>query len=296
MKTNTSNKNSLFLIDTEASVSLIKIGSISNNIAYNKNDIIKLVGIAKTPILSIGSFNLKFTEQNVDFEHKFHLVPDDFLIPSNGIIGKDFIKRFKCLIDYGEMKIMIRKPNACVTISIQSELLTGVSPLPPRSETFKIFYIKSEQFPCVIQAQELEEGIVVPTTIAYEEKTWIRVLNTHENIKIINTESIKTSPITDFHVLQIQKNDTHTTNRVQILQNTLKKKAPEFMRNKIIDLCTEFSDIFHVEGDKCTTNNFYEQKLILTDNEPIYTKNYRLPHTQKTEINKNAKILLLIVK
>lgn len=111
IKTNASNKNSLFLIDTEASVSLIKISSISDKINYNKSDIIKLVGISKNPIFSLGSFNLKIIEQNVEFLHKFHLVTDDFLIPSNGIIGKDFIKRFKCIVDYGEMKFTIRKEN-----------------------------------------------------------------------------------------------------------------------------------------------------------------------------------------
>lgn len=128
LKTNTSHNNILFLIDTEASVSVIKIGSISGNIVYNKNDIIKLTGIAKTPIFSIGSFNLKIVVQNIEFEHKFHLVANDFLIPSNGIIGKDFIKRFKCLIDYGQMSITIRKSNdEFVKVAIESEILDGVS-------------------------------------------------------------------------------------------------------------------------------------------------------------------------
>lgn len=55
----------------------------------------RLGSIAKTSIFSIGSFNLKILEQNVKFEHKFHLVPNDFAVPSNGIIGKDFLKDLK---------------------------------------------------------------------------------------------------------------------------------------------------------------------------------------------------------
>lgn len=64
------------------------------------------------------------------------------------------------------------------------------------------------------------------------------------------------------------------------------------MKDKMIDLCTNFADIFYVEGDKYTTNNFYEQKIILRDNEPAFTKNYRLPHMQKKEVNRQTKILL----
>lgn len=280
-------------MDTEASVSVIKIGSITGNINYNKNDIIKLVGIAKTPIFSIGSFNLTIIEQGIEFEHKFHLVADDFLIPSNAIIGKEFLKRFKSLIDFDEMTLTIRKNQTqSVKVPIQSEILNGISALPSRSESFKLFHIKSEKFPCLIESQELEEGVMIPTTIVHESQAWLRVLNTNENIKIIKTDSIKPSQLSDFHVIEPHKDNTCTTNRVQKLQNLLRKKVPEFMRDKLINLCTDFSDIFHVEGDKASVNNFYEQKIPMSDNVPVYTPQYRVPHTQKAEINSQVRVLL----
>lgn len=260
---------------------------------YNKTEIIKLIGISKTPIFSIGSINLKIIEQNIEFEHKFHIVSDDFMIPANGIIGKGFLKQFKCLIDYGEMNLKLRKHNFnSVTVPIKSELIKGVSAVPPRSETFKIFHIKSETFPCLVEAQEIDDGIVIPTTLIHEPNAWIRVLNSTEDMKIINTGKIKTSSITDFHIIQSQKRESNSTHRIQNLQSIIKKRVPEFMRTKILELCTDFSDIFHVDDDKCTINNFYEQKLTLTDNEPVFTKNYRLPHKQKDEIHKQVKILL----
>lgn len=72
----------------------------------------------------------------------------------------------------------------------------------------------------------------------------------------------------------------------------MSKKVQEFIRGKLISLCTSFSDIFHVEGDRSSTNNFYEQKITLADNEPVFTKNYRLPHAQKTEIKEQVEFLL----
>lgn len=240
----------------------------------------------------MGSFNLRIIVQNIEFEHKFHLTSDDFPIPSNGIIGKDFLKRFKCLVDYGEMILTIRNKDEFIKIPIKSELMDGVSELPPRSETFKIFHIKSEKFPCIVEPQEIENGILVPSSIVYEPNSWLRVLNTHDDVKLINTEVIKTKPTSDFHILQIQKDDPHTTNRLRNLQSMLKKKTPEFMRSKVIDLCMSFSDIFHVEGDKSSINNFYEQKLIMTDFEPVFTRQYKVPHVQKSEINRQVKILI----
>ncbi|XP_067620910.1 retrovirus-related Pol polyprotein from transposon 412 isoform X12 [Eurosta solidaginis] len=41
-----------------------------------------------------------------------------------------------------------------------------------------------------------------------------------------------------------------------------------------------------------TLNNFYEQKLRLTDNDPVYVKNYRLPYSQREEINRQVNKLL----
>lgn len=59
-----------------------------------------------------------------------------------------------------------------------------------------------------------------------------------------------------------------------------------------MNLCKEYTDIFTLEDDKMTTNNFYEQKIRITDDHPIYTKNYRLAHGQKEEINKQVNKLL----
>lgn len=191
------------------------------------------------------------------------------------------------------MTLTIRQPNEpIVVIPIQAELLHGVSAVPPRCETFRVFHIDSHKFPCVVESQKIEENVIVPTTVVYEPKSWIRVLNTDECIKVINTEKLRISATENFHILQYDKMTNHTNNRLEMLQNKLKKKTTQFMRNKLTDLCMEFSDIFHVEGDRSSVNNFYKQKIGVTDNEPVYTKNYRLPYAQKTEIDRQVKILL----
>lgn len=55
-------------------------------------------------------------------------------------------------------------------------------------------------------------------------------------------------------------------------------------------LCQEFADIFAL--DPMTVNNFYTQKLRIKDETPVYTKNYRIPHSQKEEITSQVNKLL----
>lgn len=203
------------------------------------------------------------------------------------------MKRFKGLVDYGDMTLTLRKlDNIPIVIPIKSEILEGVSALPARSETFKIFHIKSEKFPCVVEAQEIEENVIVPTTIVYQPVAWIRVLNANENLKIINADKLESSPLDDFHIIKPVKDDRTSNQRSFKLQNTLKKRVPEFMRDKLVELCMKYSDIFHVQGDKPTVNNFYEHKLNFSNNEPVYTRNHRLPQFKKIEMNRQVEDLL----
>lgn len=99
---------------------------------------------------SLGSTTLTLIFRHLSIEHKIHIVPDIFQIPAHGIIGKDFIKRNKCLLDFDQMTFTVRPKNEhSVKIDIQSEIIRGLSAVPARSETFKMFRIKSTQFPCV---------------------------------------------------------------------------------------------------------------------------------------------------
>lgn len=132
----------------------------------------------------------------------------------------------------------------------------------------------------------------MPATIAHQSETWVRVLNANECVTVINTDKIKSSSLEDFHVIQPEKNNEISMQRSFKLQKTLRKRVPEFMRDKLIDLCMNFSDIFHIEGDKPTVNNFYEHKLNFSSNEPVYTRNHRLPQFKKIEINRQVKQLL----
>lgn len=105
-------RNLLFLVDTEAHISIVEKSCLKSIFDYDKSDIISMKGITEERQMSLGSANLVLIFEHLSIEHKVHIVADNFPIPSHGIIGKDFMKRHKCLIDYDNMTLTIRPNNA----------------------------------------------------------------------------------------------------------------------------------------------------------------------------------------
>lgn len=277
----------LLLVDTQADITIIKQSALNSNLVINNSDIVSMRGITNERILSLGSVNINFIFSHLSLEHKIHVVPDDFPMPANGILGRDFIKRFHCLIDYGDMTFTIR-PNGVPSAktNILSEIAPNTAVAPPNSETFKLFHVNGTHFPYVIERQEIAPNVFIPNTIAHAGECWIRVLNTNNNFMIIHTNQLKTSCTQDYNIFMFnQKCNNFSDNfRTEKLKSILKQNTPAHALNFLTPLCIDFSDIFHIEGDRPTTNNFYQQRLNLKDTEQVYTRNYRQPQAYKSEI------------
>lgn len=286
-------ENLLMLVDTQSDITIVKKSILNSNLVFNDNDIVSMRGITDERKLSLGSININFVFSHLSLEHKIHVVPDDFPMPSHGILGKDFLKRHHCLIDYGDMTFTIRPnglPSAKTTIL--TEISEDTTVVPPNSETFKLFCINSDSFPCVIQNQEIDQNVFVPTTIAQSKECWIRVLNVNNEFKFLKRDILKPTNLDEYRIFTCSENKSQKyQSRNDKLRRILKQNAPAHALNSLTSLCTEFSDVFHVDGDSPTVNNFYEQQLHFTDNQQVYTRNYRQPQSHKIEIDRQVKEL-----
>lgn len=61
----------------------------------------------------------------------------------------------------------------------------------------------------------------------------------------------------------------------------------------ILQICEKYQNIFHLPDEKLTANNFYTQDITCIENSPVYIKNYRIPNSQKEELNKQVNDLLV---
>jgi len=112
-------------------------------------------------------------------------------------------------------------------------------------------------------------------------------LNITNKTAIIQLNTLKIEPLDDYDIIKYNKNVT----KEEILEKLNKNFPPQF-KEILNELCTQYTDIFGKESESISTNNFYKQKIRMKDNKPVYIKNYRFPHSQKHEVEKQVDKLI----
>lgn len=292
VKTNISDENLSLLVDSQADVCVIKQNGLHLDIEIDTTDVIEITGVIKTPIYSLGTVNIKFFVNNLIITHKFHVMPNHFNIPSDGIIGRDFNKLYNCVLDYGTQEYTIRTEKGDAVIPVKIHTTNNDLTLPPRAETTRIF-----KFSCkstfLVKAKELQTGVMTSNSIARDGVAKIRIVNCTNQLQTIKYPEFETENIENYRIYSMNRVE-NSGERTKKLIKVLSKNYPsdKKLHKQLSKLCTEYADVFTLDTDVMTVNNFYEQKLKITDNEPVFTRNYRTPHSQKQEINKQVQKLL----
>ena len=73
------------------------------------------------------------------------MVNDDFPIPLDAILGEDFLRRYKCSIDYERSWLIIRKEDETITIPFETKLRHGIYTIPPRCEVIREFPVEIQE-------------------------------------------------------------------------------------------------------------------------------------------------------
>lgn len=124
----------------------------------------------------------------------------------------------------------------------------------------------------MVPSQEISNGVYTATTIAHSEMPSIRVINTNNNFQKIRNKNFNTEDVSKYNVFTVS-NEKSSEKRAEKLMKILRNAIPNFVKSEMTELCTEFADIFALETDKLTVNNFYKQTLRTIDSEPVYSRN-----------------------
>lgn len=154
--------------------------------------------------------------------------------------------------------------------------------IPPRCEVvrrFKIKYLNPTDIRYV-PSQEIISGVFAANTIVQADNHYVRIINTTESNITVNKNNLMTNNIKNYDVCNF---DEVNLERSQRVVDVLAKGVPDYVKTDFTNLSAKYTDIFALETDTMTVNNFYEQRLRIVDNELVYTKNYRLPHSQQSE-------------
>lgn len=279
------------MVDSQADISVIKFSCIKAFTLFNKNNIINITGVTNQSITTLGTICTNLIFQGYFIPQIFHVVDDNFNIPTDGILGKDFLKTYMCKINYESMFISFWYNDDKLQIPIRHGTSDNNLIVPPRCEVFRTFKLQNVKEPIFIDTQEICDGVFVSKCVVDSNKPILKIMNVTDELKCISNYDIKFDALSNYKVYSINRVNPEN-NRILKLKNLLKNQMPTHISDELVPLCERYNDIFALEEDKMTVNNFYNQELRLTDSSPVYVKNYRMPHSQREEIDRKVKELL----
>lgn len=274
------------LVDTGADMSLIKISSLKKHVVIDEGQRRTLNGITANPVETYGTVVTPINISGQDFIIKFDVVKADFRIPESGILGRDFLKDNEIILDMSrDMFVM----PSCETDRKKTVIL------PPRINCV-LAVAADEQIEhkiITIENQELNENIFLANSISpvVNNQVISTIINISEEPFIIEnfgTSNLKWEPYNE-QVLAVKDNLNIEGGRIDKLEKLIKTEhLNSEERNSIVDLCSNFSDIFFLEGDLLTATDIVTH-TIKTPRcmKPINIRPYRLPWAYQEEIEKH---------
>lgn len=283
-----------WLIDTGASISVVKRDLINYlQIPFHKQRL--LINGVGGSVHSEGYVYLKLNIDDIVFMHKFYVF-EKLPCYTDGILGQDFLKNYRAQLDFelNTLKLTINCQMVSLTIEYCNENNTDFLTVPARCESIHYFSTTINE-DCFVNSQELCPGVYVASTLVTPRngKIPFKVMNTRDENVVLNTFNLNISKLSDYFLCQFNKSIINAE-RVKTLFSLLKLDGlTEEEQKSIENICAKYPDIFHITGDKLNTTSLYQQTIDLKPHHtPVYVKPYRLPQTQKVEIDKQIQGML----
>lgn len=144
-------------------------------------------GITNGCVKSLGALNaFIFIDYYNKIEHTFYIVEDDFPIPADGILGRDFFLKYKCKLDYQKWLITLHLGHTKISVAIFSGTEDNVLYIPPRCEVIRRIKLNRRNDALIVN-EELIPGVFVARTIVSAENPLVRIINTRISISLRTT-------------------------------------------------------------------------------------------------------------
>lgn len=289
------NRKYLFLIDTGASVSVIKKDEIPSSMPITQvNTIINGIG---GQITSLGQVSLKLISENYDtFSHNFHVFTN-LPLQASGILGLDFLSSYKCNIDLANNILVINYNGITSYLPIFDKPdYTNCITIPARCEIIHYVYLANDvNEDCIVCAREIEKDVFLGAAIVKPKngRIPVKILNLREEEVKLENFVPEVELLNEYQACNFSKLKADV-DRAQNLLKLLKLNHLNCEEKQSIEIiCSKYSDVFFLPGDKLNTTNVYQQSITLKPNiNPVYVKPYRLPQAMKPEIDRQIKQML----
>lgn len=282
------------LIDTQAEISLLKENVLNKNLCIDRTVKTGLRGIADSLVFTMGVVHTFIHFGDLRVPHTFHVVSNKFPIPVDCLLGKDFIHTHKSVLNYDNMTFSFAYDQCKINIKFSNNPYnTDTIVLPANCMIARRFKFKQFSQPQYVEEQELLPGVYTEPCIVNDNLAYIQVINTTNKTQIVPNNRLVSENIENYEVNRFKQNEIiNSKRRIENLTNILKKQIPVEYADLVLPLCLEYSDIFSLETDSPTVNNFYTEKLVLKQNDVYCSKIYQHPYWQRETIRKQIQKLL----
>lgn len=290
---NVFNETCSWLIDTGASLSVIRHELLYKWDVPFHIERIKINGIGGH-IFCDGFVCLKLNFNNFYFEHKFYVLKN-FSCRTDGILGQDFLSKFNSILDF-ERNILTLQQGSSIEIPLQMGKLgyNNYITIPPRCE-FTYFMRTNLKNEYIVMPKQLSDGVFLASILVSPicGKIPLKILNTREEEVKLSYFVPDIVSLNDYFLCSFEKSNVNAERVKKLFSILSLKDLNKEEQISIENICAKYSDIFLLPGDKLGVTNLYRQSIHLKDNAiPTYTKPYRLPKSQKHEIDKQIKQML----
>ena len=126
-----------FIVDTGSDISVIKSHKVKPTQIFYPNEKCTISGIGHDKILTQGSTNTHIKFPYILLEAKFHIVDNHFPIPTDGILGRDFLTKYRCKIDFDPWLLTLTTNQQEIAIPIEDNFKQSLY-LPARHEVTRV--------------------------------------------------------------------------------------------------------------------------------------------------------------
>jgi len=282
------------MVDTGAAPNVIKKRSLHPETVIKRGDTLFLSGITNGRVETLGSIEISVMGHPVTL----HVVPDNFPIAQEGILGSDFLRDASTInlseryIEWQGTKIPFSTRE---TIVIPARLQAAFY-LRVNNPRVKIGYVPRLR---VCEGVFLGEAIVTNR----EGKAYVRVINSNDKDKELTVPVIDLQEIertSDNGPLEVGRDSDinvirheSKTERVERIRQTLRLDHLNSSELKhVSELIERNHDLFQLPGERLGCTTITEHKIATSDEQPINTKQYRFPPIHKDEIDRQVNEML----
>lgn len=211
------------------------------------------------------------------------------------LLGIDNLKKLNITIDL--IKNVLITPTAKIKINYYKvPQTTNCIVVPPRTEQIVKINIKNIKNGEILLPYTKISELEIPQciTIVQNHMAICTILNKTEFERPLDLSNSFEAELFDEYEQSLSPNfNSFNTEKIKFDINKIRTEHMNSEEKEtVLKLIKEYSDIFHVEGNKLTFTHKIKHEINTSDELPVYTRSYRYPEVHRKEVQKQIQNML----